>query len=128
MNPCIAAIVVTACLEATVIGVHDGDTLTVRLAGHRETIRLTSIDAPELPPRARCASERGRAMAARDALAGLLPETTSVKLWVNPGRRRDRYGRLLADVATGPIDTGEFLLQRGLARPYRGGKRGGWCR
>lgn len=121
-------ILLAAAVTALVVSVHDGDTLTVTIDGRRDTVRLTAIDAPELPPRARCFEEIRRAEAARAALAALLPEGQPVRLHIDHGRPRDKYRRLLADVALpGGRDAGESLLRAGLARPYRGGKRGGWC-
>lgn len=117
-----------AAVSAIVVSVHDGDTLTVSMEGRRETVRMTAIDAPELPPRALCLSEIRGAEAARDALRSLLPPGSPVRLHVNHGRPRDKYRRLLADVEVNGQDAGELLLRRGLVRPYRGGKREGWCK
>ena len=120
-------LVLAAALDAVVVSVHDGDTLRVLSQNRIETIRLITVDAPELPPRARCPAEKAGAIAATRALQALIPPGSAVKIHVNHGRPRDRYGRLLADVMTPKGDAGEFLLRHGLARPYRGGKRKGWC-
>ncbi|MCC7347557.1 MAG: thermonuclease family protein [Variibacter sp.] len=113
---------------AELIRVVDGDTFEarVRLWPALETttrIRLRGIDAPEL--RARCPAERAQAEAAAAALADLLAQgdlrVSAVSL--------DKYGgRVLARAATrGTPDVGAALLAAGLARPYEGRRREGWC-
>src|SRR5215467_7069842 len=76
-------------------------------------VRLRGIDAPEM--KARCAEERTRAEAARDALAGILAEGALTVIRVG----LDKYGgRVLADAATGRTpDVSQALLDKGLARP-----------
>ena len=44
--------------EATVVGVHDGDTVRLRRDGERVAVRLACIDAPELRQRPRGAAAR----------------------------------------------------------------------
>lgn len=57
-----------------------------------------------------------------DDLAG----ARSIRIEV--GRRsRDRYGRTLARVAIDGRDLVELLVGVGLARPYHGERRLGWC-
>ncbi len=41
--------------------------------------------------------------------------------------RRDRYGRSLAHLHVNRRDVGQILINEGLARPYDGGQRLGWC-
>lgn len=75
----------------TVRRVIDGDTLEIVDAGGiRTRVRLRSVDAPE----------RGKPgfEAARDALAA---ELLGRRVLVTP-HARDRYGRLIADVAPAP--------------------------
>lgn len=99
--------------------VHDGD--TIRCGAER--VRIANIDAPELPGSPRCDLPRPRwawcdyALGARsrDALAQLVAGRR-----VTIARRgRDRYGRTLALVRVEGIDAGEWLIARGLARPWR---------
>jgi endonuclease YncB( thermonuclease family) len=72
--------------DAKVVGITDGDTLTVMHVGRAEAIRLYGIDAPE----------RRQAWAARaKQLLGALTFGQTVHVSV---RGRDRYGRTLADV------------------------------
>lgn len=115
-------------VQGLIVSVHDGDTVQVRIGAVIETVRLISVDTPELPPLARCTSEARKARAARDRLASLAPPGSRIRL-VNPGRRlRDRYGRLLADIIlTDGRNVGAVLVAEGLARPWTG-KRQPWCR
>jgi micrococcal nuclease len=41
-------------------------------------------------------------------------------------RDRDRYGRLLRNVAAGGQDVGEAMISAGVAREYGSGRRS-WC-
>jgi endonuclease YncB( thermonuclease family) len=113
---------------AEVVRVIDGDTFEARVRiwpGMDVTtkVRLRGIDAPEL--RARCADERMKAMAARDALVRILSEGAVGVAGVT----QDKYGgRVDAAVSTAATsDVSAALLARGLARRYSGGRRASWC-
>lgn len=113
---------------ATVLYVNDGDTFEARVRIWPGTdvttrIRLRTVDAPEM--QYRCDEERVKAHAAREALAAMLRQGSVTISNV----QQDRYGgRVDADVATaGTPNVAEALLARGLARPYDGGRRDGWC-
>lgn len=113
---------------AQVIRVIDGDTFEVRVAlwpglDITTRVRLRGIDAPEL--RARCAAERVKAVAARDALASLLAQGRVGISRVG----QDKYGgRVDADVSTSrTASVSEALFAGGYARRYGGGRRAGWC-
>jgi endonuclease YncB( thermonuclease family) len=111
-----------------VLRVLDGDTFEARVGvwpGIEITtkVRLRGIDAPEL--RARCPQEHVRAVAARDALAGLLAEGA-----VGISRvTHDKYGgRVVADASTRQTaDIAFALLRGGHVRTYQGGRRDSWC-
>lgn len=116
-------------VEAEVLRVIDGDSMVVRARiwlGQTVEIhvRLAGIDTPEL--RGKCAEEKERAAAARDALALLVAEGP-VRL---SDVETDKYGgRVLARVATHRHgDLARALIAGGHARAYEGGARGGWCR
>ena len=100
------------------IRVVDGDTLDV--AGER--IRIVNIDTPEMPPKAKCASEADGALRARDRL-DMLVRAGPVTL---ERTGTDRYGRTLAHVRVDGEDAGEALVAAGLARPWEGRRRS-WC-
>ncbi|MBM3530708.1 MAG: nuclease [Alphaproteobacteria bacterium] len=113
---------------AEVLRVVDGDTFEARVhlwpgLDITTRVRLRGIDAPEL--RARCAEERDRAEAARDALRTLLAQGE-----VGIGRvTLDKYGgRVVADAMTHATpDVARALLEAGAVRRYSGGRRESWC-
>lgn len=107
--------------------VHDGDTLTLCT---REKVRVANIDAPELLDSPRCAPAQRQRLAgsknpawcdyqageqSRDALRAFL-DTGSVSM---ERLGHDRYGRTLARIYVGDRDAGDYLIRRGLARPWR---------
>jgi endonuclease YncB( thermonuclease family) len=105
----------------------DGDTFDARIrvsdtrivAGR---VRLRGVDTPEL--HGRCEAEIAKAEAARTVLRRLLAEG-AVAISA-PGE--DKYGRVLADVATRKTpNVADALIAAGVARPYGGGHRFGWC-
>jgi endonuclease YncB( thermonuclease family) len=114
-------------VAADPIRVIDGDSLVVRahiwLGQTVETIvRVRGIDAPEID--GKCREEKMLATAATDRLRELVADGTLLLSNIEP----DKYGgRVLSEVATGGKDVGAEMLQAGLARPYEGGLRGGWC-
>jgi micrococcal nuclease len=81
--------------SATVVSDVDGDTITVRLAGHEERVRLLGIDTPETKDPRKPVQCFGHE--ASQHTAALLPPGTKVRL-VRDVEARDRYGRLLAYV------------------------------
>jgi endonuclease YncB( thermonuclease family) len=102
----------------TVVRVVDGDTLDV--GGER--IRLANIDAPEMPPKSRCASEAEGALAATARLRSLVGEGSLTLRRTG----EDRYGRTLAHVYVDQADVGDALIAAGLVRPWEGRRRS-WC-
>ena len=113
--------------SADVLRVFDGDTFEARVRlGPGEVVhakvRLRGIDTPERD--ARCAEEATKAEVARRALADILAEGGVTISQIG----RDKYGRLLAVVATRRTpDVTAALLRKGVGRPYDGGYRPGWC-
>lgn len=105
----------------------DGDTFLARV--HQRDgrdlvarVRLRGIDAPEM--KASCQDELDKAEAASAALRNLLGQG-GVTIF-NLGQ--DKYGRVLADVATKrTANVSAALLAGGYARSYNGGHRDGWC-
>lgn len=101
---------------ATVLSVHDGDTITALVdlgfdLQFHTSVRLAHLDAPELPT--------PEGFRSRDALKALVGGKPVVIL--SPGR--DKYGRVLGTIFLGETNVNALLLQRGLAKPYEGGKR-----
>lgn len=105
-------------VPATVIRVHDGDTLTAQLdlgwkIIHYVTVRVAHIDAPELStPEGQAASDFAKTL----LLVGTNLVLTSHML--------DKYGRSLAslELPSGK-DFGVEMLAAGDAKPYEGGAR-----
>ncbi|MCP3474609.1 thermonuclease family protein [Bradyrhizobium sp. CCGUVB1N3] len=110
-----------------VIRTIDGDTFLARVHQHNgrdlvARVRLRGIDAPEM--KASCRDELDKAEAATDVLRNLLGQGGVVIY--NLGS--EKYGRILADVATKRTpNVSAALLAGGYARSYNGGHREGWC-
>lgn len=107
--------------RVTVTRVIDGDTLAVT---GDERIRLLSINASELNSRTKADDAECGAVAARDALAVLLPAGAEVALNGLKGEPdRDRYGRTLSNVyllraGSPPLNVSLWLVDQGWARAY----------
>lgn len=97
---------------ASVEQVVDGDTARVLLDGRSESVRYIGIDTPEMN------YEEGQpdcfASQATDRNEELLGRDDQVRL-VFDKEKRDRYGRLLAYVYSGPTLLQEELLKGGYA-------------
>jgi endonuclease YncB( thermonuclease family) len=92
--------------EGMVVGIRDGDTLTVLVDKQEVKVRLASIDAPEL------GQPFGKA--ARQSLADLCHQKQAT---VTPGAR-DRYGRTVGDVSCDGTPAGAEQVRRGMAWVY----------
>jgi endonuclease YncB( thermonuclease family) len=91
---------------ARVVGVHDGDTLTVLMAQRQIRVRLTEIDAPELSQPFGTRSKQS------------LSELCFGKIAEMEVRNRDRYGRTLAQVSCEGKDANAEQVRRGYAWTY----------
>jgi micrococcal nuclease len=100
---------------ASVIRVIDGDTVDVRLNGHRERVRLLGIDTPETVDPSKPVQCYGHEASARTA--ALLPVGTRVRL-ERDVEARDAYGRMLAYVyrAADGLFVNRDLVEEGYAR------------
>jgi len=127
-----------------VVGVYDGDTITVEDEGVKHKCRLLGIDAPELsyrslwsemdkvskytPLDARRELHEAQSVfrtqaqvveahgkAARDALADLIQGRIVGLEYDANGPTRDRYGRLLVYVNIAEMDVNAEMIRRGLA-------------
>lgn len=95
-------------LEGRVVGISDGDSLTVLTSIKLEVkVRLKDIDAPERgqPYRAK----------AKQALSDLVYGKTITVSY----EKRDRYGRLLGKIKVDGVDVSESLVRMGAAWVYR---------
>lgn len=111
-----------------VMRVIDGDTFEARVhlwPGLEMTtrVRLRGIDAPET--KGACVEEMRMAETASEALRARLADDDVTIFNIGP----DKYhGRVVADASTRRTpDVSSSLLADGYARPYQGGRRGGWC-
>jgi len=130
--PGLAREVLPGPVPARVLRVLDGDTFEVRARiwlGQDMTVRvrLADIDAPALD--GDCARERALAEDARGLAIRLLRPGDPAALAQLADVRYGKYaGRVVARVvAPGGADVAAALLDAGLARPYDGRRRAGWC-
>lgn len=111
----VAAVISGVCQAAVYHGrvdrVVDGDTLIVTTDSDQLRVRIRGIDAPE--------NDQPYGTEARKALNAMVIGR-SVML-ITDGK--DKYGRVLASVATGETDIGLQLLEKGLAWVYTGIQR-----
>jgi micrococcal nuclease len=98
----------------------DGDTIR---APYGVKYRLLGFDAPETF-QAKCDAEVELGKRATARLKKLL---ASGEVRVIESGKLDRYGRTLAHLTVNGRDVGGVLISEGLARPYNGGWRQGWC-
>ncbi|WP_431257497.1 thermonuclease family protein [Roseateles chitinivorans] len=97
-----------ATLRGEVVGLADGDTLTVLdNEHHQHRVRLVGIDAPE---KRQAFGERSR-----QHLSALVFRQEVVVDW----KKRDRYGRILGVVRVRSVDVGQAQLRAGLAWHYK---------
>lgn len=98
----------TRSLEGRVVGVADGDTITVLDAGNRQTrIRLQGIDAPE--------SRQAFGQVSKQNLSDLIFNRQVVVEY----EKTDRYGRTLGKVLAGGRDVNLEQVKAGLAWHYK---------
>lgn len=114
--------------QAEVIGVYDGDTITVVLdLGMRITrkasCRLVGIDTPEI--RTKTAGEKEAAYKARDRVRDLILDK---QVTIQSISKPDKYGRLLVRVWTEDGRcVNDLLIAEEHAVPYDGGTKISWA-
>ena len=109
---------------AKVVKVYDGDTITVAAKLpfdtspiYRFSVRLRSIDSPEIKGESK--KERELAIQARDALYALI----FGKIIELRHNGKEKYGRLLADIYYKDIHVNWWMVEKGYAVLYDGGKK-----
>ena len=108
----------------TIIKVRDGDTFVINIEnvpdvfGKEIAVRIRGIDTPELNDKRE--EIKSIAIKAKEELEKLLTLGEKVILY-NLGR--DKYFRLLASVKVDNVDVADYLIKRGLAKEYDGGKK-----
>lgn len=107
-----------------VVLVVDGDTVKLFCPGEGVvTARLLGLDTPEIfSPQ--CLGELGKGLGATARLNLSLLAATHI---AEAGEQTDRYGRRLVTLSLDGADVAPDMIAAGLARPYAGGKREGWC-
>lgn len=112
----------------SVTGVVDGDTLRAKVGClpvplNSVSIRIMGIDTPEKS--GKCSDEREKAKVAAAFLKKKYSETKEISFkWIE----WDKYGgRILADVYFDGKSVSEMMIESGLAIPYSGGAKKGWC-
>lgn len=109
--------------DFSIVRVRDGDTFIINIEnipdvfGKEISVRIRGIDTPELKDKRPEIKEK--ALKARDVLEELLSKG-NITLY-NIGR--DKYFRLLASVKVGEIDVATYMIQKGHAKKYNGGKK-----
>lgn len=108
----------------TIIKVRDGDTFMINIPnipdvfGKNIAVRIRGIDTPELNDSRE--EIRKISIQAKEELEKLLLNGKKITLY-NLGR--DKYFRLLASVKVDNVDVSEYLIKKGLAKKYNGGKK-----
>lgn len=110
--------------DCRVLRVIDGDTVQIRCPGRGITsARITGYDTPELfSPH--CNAELRLALRATWLLRRMIWSATEIAI-ARGGS--DRYGRALIALSVDGESAGRRIIAAGLARPYDGGRRAGWC-
>jgi endonuclease YncB( thermonuclease family) len=95
-------------ISGRVVGVSDGDTITVLSAGHQQTrVRLAQIDAPE--------KRQDFGAASKDSLSNLVfGKQVAVEVATT-----DKYGRTVGKVLVSGLETNLEQVKRGMAWVYR---------
>jgi micrococcal nuclease len=104
--------------EGKVVKVYDGDTITIGAivmeVAYRFSVRLNGIDTPELH-----GPDKDKAILARDDLSKLI--MNKIVRLENVGT--EKYGRVLADVYLDKIHINQWMIEKGHAKEYHGGKK-----
>jgi len=107
------------------VSVYDGDTFRVDIdsfppiIGNNMPVRIYGIDTPEI----RGTRTKDLADRAKYMTQSLLNQANTIEL---RDMRRGKYFRILAEVWIDGKNLGQLLLEKGLAKPYFGGKRPQW--
>jgi len=96
-------------VNAGVVGVNDGDTITVRMidTGRQERVRLATIDAPEM--------NQPYGKAAKKSLSDLVFEK-KIRLEIID---RDQYNRIVGEVFLNGLNVNVEQIRRGFAWHYK---------
>ena len=95
-------------IEGRVIGVHDGDTVTLLIAGNQQLkIRLAQIDAPEL--------DQAFGQQSKQSLSDMVFNKT-IKV---DKETTDKYGRTVGTLIVEGVDANKEQVKQGMAWVYK---------
>jgi endonuclease YncB( thermonuclease family) len=108
LSYCISLANAAEMLEGRVVGVHDGDTVTLLVAGNQQLkVRLAQIDAPE--------SDQAFGQRSKQSLSDMVFNKT-----IHVQKETvDRYGRTVGTLFVGDLDANKEQVKRGMAWAYR---------
>ncbi|ATP39146.1 micrococcal nuclease [Solibacillus sp. R5-41] len=100
-------------IDVEFISANDGDTMSVKMDGQKQRVRLLMIDTTEMN------YGKGDPMPyaeeAKQLTTQLLEDAKSIQLLFDKGPEKDKYDRLLAYVFVDGVSLHEVLLSEGLA-------------
>ena len=117
--------------DFTIVKVRDGDTFIINIPnipdvfGKEIAVRIRGIDTPELNDSReeirkisiQAKEELEKLLTSGDAYSGQKPKV----ILYNIGR--DKYFRLLSSVKVDNVDVAAYMIKKGLAKSYNGGKK-----
>ena len=87
-------------------------------------LRLTGVDAPNIKRFANCDREAKLGTEAKVFVEGLVARSKKTEIkFVG----MDKYNRILGQVYLDGKNLSDILLEKGLVKPYTGGKKESWC-
>ena len=114
-----------------IIRVLDGDTVEIQASWlppelkQSLLLRIIGIDTPEKGHKAKCAQEAVDSLKAKFFLEKELQKSKTTTVVI---KKWDKYGgRVLGDVILDGVPLSKKMIDSGLAKPYNGGKKEGWC-
>ena len=115
-------------IVAEVTSIYDGDTFRCNIKGYpaiigeRIGIRVAGIDTPEMK------DKRPEIKAlARKAKQFTVEKLRGAKVIELKNMKRGKYFRIVAEVWVDGKNLGQLLIEKGLAKPYDGGKKMEWA-
>jgi endonuclease YncB( thermonuclease family) len=118
--------------EWKVVKVLDGDTVKFEVKflpkelGTNLSVRVLGIDTPEKAPRAKCEKEAELGKKATEFTKQAVSQAKKIEVDITEW---DKYGgRVLGHIKLDGKRLSDLIIQAGLARPYRGGKKSDWCK
>lgn len=112
---------------AEITSIYDGDTFRCNISGYpaiigeRIPVRINGIDTPEVTDSRKLIKQLARL--AKQHTVQRLREGRKIEL---RNMKRGKYFRIVADVYVDGQNLGQELIQKGLAKPYDGGKKPTW--